>query len=53
MYILTEKGQILRQYSRYEARTVPDAFSWIRNNGFYIVSVQLVQGFYYVIVSWM
>lgn len=51
MYILTEKGQILQQYSRYDAGAVPDAYSWIRNNGYRIVSVQLVQGYYYVIVG--
>lgn len=50
MYILTEKGQILQQYCRYDVRSVPVAYSWIRNNGFCIVSVQFVQGYYYVIV---
>lgn len=53
MYILTEKGQILQQYSRYDAGAVPAAYSWIRNNGYCILSVQLVQGYYYVIVSRM
>ena len=51
MYILTEKGQILQQYSRYDAGAVPAAYSWIRSQGFQILSVQLVQGYYYVIVG--
>ena len=50
MYILTENGQILQQYSRYDARAVPSAYSWIRNQGLLILSVQMVQGYYYVIV---
>ena len=51
MYILTERGQILQQYSRYDAQAVPAAYTWIRNRGFRIMSVQFVQGYYYVIVS--
>ena len=51
MYILTEKGQILQQYSRYDAGSVPAAYTWIRNQGLRILSVQFVQGYYYVIVS--
>ena len=51
MYILTEKGQILQQYSLYDARTVPAVYTWIRDHGLRIQSVQLVQGYYYVIVG--
>lgn len=50
MYILTEKGQILQQYCRYDVRSVPAAYTWIRDHGLRIMSVQLVQGYYYVIV---
>lgn len=50
MYILTETGQILQQYSRYDAGSVPSAYRWIRENGYSIRSVQIILGYYYVIV---
>lgn len=50
MYILTERGAILKQYSLFDGGSVPSAYTWIRLNGYQILSVQLVQGYYYIIV---
>ena len=40
----------MQQYSRYDVGAVPAAYTWIRDNGLQILSVQFVQGYYYVIV---
>lgn len=51
MYILTERGSILKQYSLFDDGSVPSAYTWIRVNGYRILSVQLIHGHYYIIVG--
>ena len=50
MYIVTEQGKLLNQYSKFDPGTVPAAYRWIALHGYRVVSVQCVMGNYYLIV---
>ena len=50
MYIVTESGVLLEQYSKWDIGSIPLAYRWIQDHGYQIVSVQSIMGNYYIIV---
>ena len=51
MRIITPQGQLLAAFTRYDIRTVAIGEQWIREHGYRVLCIQIIQGITFVIVA--
>lgn len=51
MRIVTVTGQLLASFTRYDIRTVALGEAWIREHGYRMLCIQIIQGITFVIVA--